>query len=209
MAGETKNGNRGAAVYAPDFGGKEADFLQALRAGKRSARAELYRRHAQAVEGILIRVLGWNADIPDLVQEVFVRVLAGLGGFRGDHRSLKPWITRIAVHTARGWIRKRRMLRWLYLERSEDLPDASAVAATPEEMETLRRAYRVIGSLPEKERVAFALRFVADMELTEVAEACEVSLATIKRRLTSARRRFTLLAARDPYLKDYLTSDGE
>ncbi len=209
MAGETKKENRGAVVYAPDFGRQDEDFLTELRAGKRSARAELYRRHAQAVEGILIRVLGWNADIPDLVQEVFVRVLAGLGGFRGDHRSLKPWITRIAVHTARGWIRKRRMLRWLYLERSEDLPDASAVAATPEEMETLRRAYRVIGSLPEKERVAFALRFVADMELTEVAEACEVSLATIKRRLTSARRRFTLLAARDPYLKDYLTSDGE
>ena len=207
MAGEPDNDNRGAVVYTPDFGRQDEEFLSELRAGKRSARAELYRRHARAVEGILIRVLGWNADIPDLVQEVFVRVLAGLGGFRGDYRSLKPWITRIAVHTARGWIRKRRLLRWIHLERPEDLPEAAAVSAAPEETETLRRAYRLIDSLPDKERIAFTLRYVADMELIEVAEACEVSLAPIKRCLQRAPRRFTLLAARDPYLKDYLAGD--
>jgi len=207
MVGEADREKQGALVYAPDFGGKEADFLAALRAGERWARTELYRRHAQTVESILIRVLGWNTDIPDLVQEVFVRVLAGLGGFRGDHRSLKPWITRIAVHTARGWIRKRRMLRLVFLQRTEQSPEIPATVAAPEELESLRRAYRVIDSLPERERIAFTLRFVADMELTEVAEACEVSLATIKRRLASARRRFTLLAAHDPYLKEYLTKD--
>ena len=209
MAGDADREKRGAVVYAPDFGRQDEEFLQALRAGKRAARAELYRRHASAVEGVLIRVLGWNEDIQDLVQEVFVRVLAGLGGFRGDHRSLKPWITRIAVHTARGWIRKRKLLRLFYLQRPEDLPEVSSLAVSPEEMETLRRAYGVIDSLPEKERVAFTLRFLGDMELTEVADACEVSLATIKRRLQSARRRFTLLAARDPYLKDYLASEQE
>jgi RNA polymerase sigma-70 factor (ECF subfamily) len=204
MSEEADREKRGAVVYAPDFGRQDEQWLESLRAGKREARAELYRRHAQAVEGVLVRVLGWNADIPDLVQEVFVRVLAGLAGFRGDQRSLKPWITRIAVHTARGWIRKRRLLRWLRLERPEDLPEVSASTATPEEMETLRRAYRVIDSLPERERIAFALRFLADMELAEVAEACEVSLATVKRRLSSARRRFIRLAARDPYLREYL-----
>jgi RNA polymerase sigma-70 factor (ECF subfamily) len=188
MAGEADRNGRGAVVYAPDFGRQEEDFLEALRSGKRAARADLYRRYAPAVEGVLIRVLGWNADIPDLVQEVFVRVLAGLGGFRGDLRSLKPWIIRIAVHTARGWIRKRRAVGWLRLARPEDLPEVSATSVTPEDMETLRRAYRVIDSLPERERIAFALRFV-------------------KRRLRSARRRFTLLAARDPYLRDYLADD--
>lgn len=209
MAGDADREKRGAVVYAPDFGRQDEAFLESLRAGKRAARAELYHRYAQAVEGVLIRVLGWNADIPDLVQEVFVRVLAGLGGFRGDYRSLKPWITRIAVHTARGWIRKRRLLKWFHLQRPEDLPEVSSPSMTPEEMETLRRAYGVIDSLPERERIAFTLRYLAEMELTEVAEACEVSLATIKRRLQSARRRFALLAARDPYLKEYLADEED
>jgi RNA polymerase sigma-70 factor (ECF subfamily) len=47
------------------------------------------------------------------------------------------------------------------------------------------------------------------MELSEVAEACQVSLATVKRRLARARSRFARLAGRDPYLKTYLSGEGE
>ena len=52
--------------------------------------------------------------------------------------------------------------------------------------------------------IAFALRFVDGMELVEVAEACEVSLATIKRRLARAQAKFTNIARTYPVLHEWL-----
>jgi RNA polymerase sigma-70 factor (ECF subfamily) len=42
------------------------------------------------------------------------------------------------------------------------------------------------------------------MELTAVAAACNVSLATIKRRLTRAQHTFTTLASQQPSLAEWL-----
>ena len=64
--------------------------------------------------------------------------------------------------------------------------------------------YRVLGLLPTDERIAFALRVLDGMELTSVASACGVSLATVKRRLKSAQRRFVELSRREPVLVDWL-----
>jgi RNA polymerase sigma-70 factor (ECF subfamily) len=62
----------------------------------------------------------------------------------------------------------------------------------------------VLGRLPVDDRIAFSLRFIEGLELTEVARACGVSLNTIKRRLDRAERRFVALAAREPSLREWL-----
>jgi RNA polymerase sigma-70 factor (ECF subfamily) len=58
-------------------------------------------------------------------------------------------------------------------------------------------------TLPADDRIAFALRVMEGMELLEVAEACRVSLATAKRRIARAQRRFAELVARDPWLREH------
>ncbi|MFY0537503.1 sigma factor-like helix-turn-helix DNA-binding protein [Nannocystis pusilla] len=64
----------------------------------------------------------------------------------------------------------------------------------------LRRALR----LPADERIAFALRFIDEQPLGDVAAACDCSLATVKRRLSAAQARFRRLAERDPMLAEHL-----
>jgi RNA polymerase sigma-70 factor (ECF subfamily) len=206
MALTTEKANRAKLLTPAAFYSDDDAFVESFRAGNRGAKTELYRRYAHDIERVLYRVLGWDADIPDLVQEVFLRAIAGARGFRGNFSELKPWLTRIAVYTARGWIRKRSIRKWLRTKPPEEIPDTPALVASPEEVETLQRAYVVIEKLPIKERIPFTLRFIGEMDLIEVADACEVSLATIKRRLEKARRRFSQLASRDPYLNEYLTS---
>jgi RNA polymerase sigma-70 factor (ECF subfamily) len=61
-----------------------------------------------------------------------------------------------------------------------------------------------MGKLPADERVAFALRFIDGMELTAVATACNVSLATIKRRLSRAQRTFNALALEHAALAEWV-----
>jgi len=204
MAANLGKTNRAQILKPVAFNSEDAAFVDSFRAGDRRAQAELYRRYASHIERVLFRVLGWDADILELVQEVFLRAISGAHGFRGNYPELKPWLTRIAVYTARGCIRKRKVRRWLQFHPPEEIPDTAAAVASPEEVETVKRVYAVIEKLPPKERIPFALRYIDEMDLVEVADACEVSLATIKRRLKKGRQRFTQYAKHDPYLNEYL-----
>ena len=61
--------------------------------------------------------------------------------------------------------------------------------ASPEVRAELAKLDRVLGELDPQLRIAWMLRFVEGWELTEVAAALDVSLATAKRRIKAARER--------------------
>ncbi len=72
----------------------------------------------------------------------------------------------------------------------EETPEVEAPVASPEVRAAIRAFYQVLGQLEADERIAFTLRFVEGMDLADVAEACGVSIATIKRRIKSAEAEF-------------------
>ena len=185
----------------------DSAFVARLRAGDRVAIAALFDRHAERVERVLFRVLGVDHEIPDLLQDVFMHAMTGIAGYRGDDTNLAAWLTQIAVRRARKCIRSRTTRRLLGLRTPGDLPEAPG-SENPELQTMLRRTYAVIDKLPARERIPFALRHVDGMRLVEIAEACETSLATTKRRLTAARARFERLAACDPLLRSWLEEDA-
>jgi RNA polymerase sigma-70 factor (ECF subfamily) len=85
-----------------------------------------------------------------------------------------------------------------------ELPERPAAALTPEVSEALGAVYRVLAQLPVDERIAFALRHVDGMQLTDVAASTRVSLATAKRRISRAQGRFVGLAQAEPSLSCWL-----
>jgi RNA polymerase sigma-70 factor (ECF subfamily) len=179
-------------------------IVAALRAGNASGGAALYDRHWRHVRRVVVRVLGPDADVGDVVQDVFLSAIGSLERL-DEPDALRAWLSRIAVFRARAEIRRRTRRKWLSLFAPEDLPDIEAPEVTPETSEALRATYRVLSRLPADERIAFALRFIDGMELVEVADACEVSLATIKRRLARAQKRFATMAAEYSELSAWTT----
>lgn len=195
---------RGGVVRSIPFVGSDAALVEGIRAGQVSARAALFDRHAAHVQRVLARVLGHDPDLADLVQDVFVRAFAGIDALE-DPAVLRGWLTSIAVFTARGCIRRRTVRRWLgLLPAREEPPEVAAVTPTEDVSAALRATYAVLARLPADERIAFALRFVDGMELTDVARAAGTSLATIKRRLARAEQRFLALARREPALREWI-----
>jgi RNA polymerase sigma-70 factor (ECF subfamily) len=182
---------------------EDSALVEALRNGHPAAKAEFFDRYARHVERILVRILGHERDLADLLHEVFARALAAHGTLR-DPRALKPWLTGVAALTAREFIRRRARGRWLHFFADEALPEVESVPADEDAREALRATYAVLDRLGADERVAFALRYFEGMELTAVAAACDVSLNTIKRRLDRAERRFLALAEREPALESWL-----
>ena len=200
---------RAALRVVRDGDSTDETSLAALRRRDPAAVGALFDRHARRVERLLLSVLGPDPDLPDLVQQTFLGVLSSLPSFRGDAASFVPWLNRICVFTARKHIRQRRARRWLRFGAPEELPELPAAAAGPELRAAATRAYRLLDRLPTEERLAFGLRFVEQLELAEVAEVMDVSLATVKRRLAAARARFTARARHDPLLRPWLDEETD
>lgn len=181
----------------------DVSIVNALRAGQPDAADRLFVAYGEYVQRVLARVLGPDPDLVDLIQDVFVTALSSFRRLK-DPRALRAWLTTIAVFTARARIRKR--ARWSFFRflPFDEMPEQTAISTPAEIGEALRSTYRVLNRMPAEERIPFALRVIDGMELTQVAEACGFSLATVKRRLTRAKQRFTELARQEPSLMDWL-----
>ncbi len=118
--------------------------------------------------------------------------------------AVRSWLVGIAVHKAKKQIRDRRRARRLESTAPSDLPERTAPSTPPEASDALRATYRVLGQLPVDERIAFALRHIDGMELTELAVAVGASLATVKRRLRRAHDGFVTLAHDEGALEGWL-----
>ncbi len=118
----------------------------------------------------------------DAAQEVFFKAWRALDTFR-EEGSEKTWLIRIALNTCRdyqrtGWFR--------FMDRRvtpEDLPEESADFSF--EDGTVSGA---IASLPSRLKPTILLRYYEGMSLQETAEALNVSIATVKRRLKKANQ---------------------
>lgn len=179
------------------------ELFEDLRRGAKSAERELVALFWPRIGRTLLRVLGSSSEIDDLTQEVLIRVFARLDRVR-DAASLRPFVTSTTVFVARETLRRRARKRWLVFTAPAELPEIELPNATPEVRRAVEAFYRVLAKLPVDERVAFSLRYIEGMELTEVAWASEVSLSTIKRRLKAAEARFSKLAAERPELAELL-----
>jgi RNA polymerase sigma-70 factor (ECF subfamily) len=178
----------------------EGTLVQALARRDAPAVAEVFDRYGGPVRRVLIRTLGSVTDIDDLVQETFLTVLDRITTVR-DPSALESFVIGVAIRRARNELRKRALRRWVGLD--DDLDEAAA-PPDPVLQQGVRHAYRALGRLDATSRVLFVLRHVEELELTELSVALEVSLATVKRKLARAERRFAALAQGDPVLRDYL-----
>jgi RNA polymerase sigma-70 factor (ECF subfamily) len=196
---------RKAVVRVPFFD-SDAAVVRALCAGQAAGGAALYDRYHVHVRRVLVRVLGPDAELGDLIQDVFATAIDSIGRLE-EPDALRGWLAGIAVHRARAEIRRRARSRWFPLFAREQLPEVAAPVSTPEIDEAVRTTYRILSKLSADERIALCLRFIDGMELSEVAAVCDVSLATIKRRLSRARKKFVTIARTHPELADFLGAE--
>jgi len=187
-----------------DKGSDDASLVAGLRAMEPWAMPALVERYGGHVRRVLIRVLdARDAEAADVFQEVVVRAWEGIDDLK-EAGALKPWLTQIAIFTARGVIRRRRRQRWLSF--FDTLPEPKVSWAGPDMQEAAGCVYRVFGRMPVDERIPFALRMLEGMDLEATAAACSMSVATVRRRLVKAERRFFKLARQYDALQPWLES---
>jgi RNA polymerase sigma-70 factor (ECF subfamily) len=158
---------------------------------------------------ILVRILGNDPELEDVHHEVFVRALSSIHRLK-DPGCLTPWMVSVAVFSARTCLQRRYRGKWLKLFAPEELAEIGQAQYEHDwsTLAELRVTYELLDRLPPDERIVFTLRFIDGMGLAELAEACNISLATTKRRLKRAEARFVTLARRHPVLSDWIEKGG-
>jgi RNA polymerase sigma-70 factor (ECF subfamily) len=182
-------------------------LLDGLRAGNASAERELLEHFTRRVQTVLVRIMGSDAAIDDMTQEVFVRALDRIEAVH-DPGGLQMWLTRFAINVAREEIRRRKRKRWLLFFAPQTLPDGeSPESSVSDDVDTARAAqsvYELLDEMSAEHRTAFALRNIERLPLPEVATACGVSLATAKRWLSRAEGTFRARARNHPVLREWM-----
>lgn len=148
---------------------------------------QLFRAHARYVAAIAHRLLGRGDDVDDVVQEVFLSAVEGLGRLR-DRDAVKGWLATVTVRTARRKLRLRRFWAFLGADEGHDYEAVASNGASPEDRALLARVYAVLDRIGVEQRLAWVLRHVEGEKLERVAELTGCSLATAKRRIAAAEQ---------------------
>jgi RNA polymerase sigma-70 factor, ECF subfamily len=187
MAISAKRPDGPVLLRMPDSVG-DAELVDRAIRGDRWCREVLYRRHAGYLLGLATRLCANRGDAEEIVQDAFIAGFEQLGTLR-EPGALRGWLGQIAVNLVRHRLRRQRLLRLLGLDRGAADATLEALAAPglhPEACAELALIDRVLARLRADLRIAWMLRHVEGLELTEVASVCGCSLATIKRRLAEA-----------------------
>ncbi len=148
---------------------------------------ELFESYSRYVAAIGLRLLGRDAEIDDLVQDVFLDAVRGLGTLR-DPNAIRAWLATLTVRTARRKIRYNRMRRFLSGGDPADYENLVDASATPDQRLLITRCYQALEKVPANQRLAWILRHVEGEPMDVVAERCECSLASAKRYVEKANR---------------------
>jgi RNA polymerase sigma-70 factor (ECF subfamily) len=169
----------------------DADLLARLRAGDEQAFVVLVSRHRDAMLALAAGYVPSRAVAEEVVQETWVGVLRGLGGFEG-RSSVRTWVFRILVNRARtAGMRERRSVavedmgpvvdqsrfdqhgRWI-------TPPEAWVEQVDNRLVAAKMADRIrsaIEDLPARQREVVTLRDIEGLTSDDVCTVLEISEA--------------------------------
>ena len=158
--------------------------------------AILFRDHAGFVAALGTKLLGREAEVDDLVQDVFIRAMRGLKNLR-DPGAVRGWLAAIAVRQASSRLGRRRLLRALGLDSPQDYEWIADESLDEQDRAALVDVYRALDNLPPRLRIPWVLRFGQGEQLDAIATLCGCSRATVKRRLDAAQAQLEGLLVHD------------
>ena len=147
----------------------------------------LVQRYHAPLLRYLFRMGGGNRlPAEDLVQEMFLRLLAGIQHYRYP-RPFRPWLYTIAHNLVRDHFKR------ADTRRTESLPDDEIDRRQTREMgpdtavltqETNQQMIAALEQLPLHQKAAILLRYVEDLSLQEISDILHIPVGTVKSRIS-------------------------
>jgi RNA polymerase sigma-70 factor (ECF subfamily) len=151
---------------------------------------ELYLFYGKPVRHLGVYLLGDIEEANDLLHDLFLKIYEKIKDYRSE-APFAAWFYRIAVNLCRDRLRARkRRTKYFYIWPGKDLApsnsdaDPSDDASTNEQEEAVRAA---LMQVPDRYRVCLILREIEDCSYEEIGAILQVSLGTVRSRLSRGR----------------------
>ena len=169
--------------------------LRKAQRGDVRAFSIIVRAYQVPVFNYVLRLVGDRALAEDLTQEVFLRVYQGLPRF-SLRAKFTTWLFQVTKNRVLDELRaiERRPRATVDVD---DVPTLEVLDAPFERIEAIDALWRAVENLNVDLKSALLLRDVVGLSYTEIADALEITLATVKWRIYKAREDVQLALARE------------
>jgi RNA polymerase sigma-70 factor (ECF subfamily) len=189
----------GLPVYTPQalsLAQPDLGVLRKAQRGDERAFSLILRAYETPVFNYVLRLVGGDRALAeDLTQEVFLRVFQGLPKF-SLRSKFTTWLFQVTKNRVLDELRasERRPRALVALD---DIAPLEVLDQPVERLEEIDALWRAVENLSTDLKMALLLRDVVGLSYTEIADALEVTLATVKWRIYKAREEVQIALVRE------------
>ena len=173
----------------------DQELVIRVQQGDKKAFDMLVLKYQLRLSKLVSRFLRNQSDIPDVVQEAFIKAYRALPNFRGDS-AFYTWLYRIAINTAKNHLvaqSRKSPANSIDVQEAEDYgasewlkeyasPEREALAS---ELEAT--IYQAMDELPSDLREAITLREIEGLSYEDIAAVMDCPIGTVRSRIFRAR----------------------
>ncbi len=170
-------------------------LVMRVQQGDKKAFDLLVLKYQLRLSKLVSRFLRNQSDVPDVVQEAFIKAYRALPNFRGES-AFYTWLYRIAINTAKNHLvaqSRKNPANSIDVQDAEDYgasewlkefasPEREALAS---ELEAT--IHQAMGELPSDLREAITLREIEGLSYEDIAEVMDCPIGTVRSRIFRAR----------------------
>ena len=170
-------------------------LVERVQQGDKKAFDLLVLKYQLRVSKLVSRFLRNQSDVPDVVQDAFIKAYRALPNFRGDS-AFYTWLYRIAINTAKNHLVAQSRKSPANSIDAQDAEDYGASEWLKEYASPEREAlaselgatiYQAIAELPSDLREAITLREIEGLSYEEIAVVMDCPIGTVRSRIFRAR----------------------
>jgi RNA polymerase sigma-70 factor, ECF subfamily len=185
----------------------DLNFIKRFKDGDASAFGEIVLKYQDRIYNLCRHMLGNAHDAEDAAQDAFLKAYQALPKFQPE-ASLYTWLYRIATNTCIDYKRKpvfESLFRStadgeeLAHDRASDEPSPERLYQSKQLDQALREG---LGKLSSKLRAIIVLKEIEELSYEEIAEALDISMGTVKSRISRAREELQI------YMKKFREQNG-
>ncbi len=176
----------------------DEELVEKAVKGDQRAFEDIVTKYEKLVYSVCYRMFNNNDDALDYTQETFIKVYKNMEKAIGKG-SFKSWICTIATNTCLDELRRRSKKSTVSLDAHFDNDESNVkmeiadTSATPieeliqgEDAQILKDA---INALSEENKAIIILRDIEGMSYDEIAQALDISIGTVKSRISRSRKK--------------------
>lgn len=162
---------------------KHIALVDQCRYGNRKAQFEIYKLYAKAMYNVAYRIVNFEEEAEDVLQEAFLDAFTRIDSFRAE-TTFGLWLKQIVVNKSINQLRKRRV----DFVNIEEVELAEQEEADPEELQLkVEEVRQAIMQLPDRYRVVLSLYLLEGYDHSEIAHVLKISEGTSRSQFMRAK----------------------